>query len=319
MSAVFSTADVHRRDAFDYWHEILCKKVFPHDCKPEDRRAFRATLQSASLADIDLVYYESAPMQNHVTTRHVAHANGEELLVRMQIDGAFVAEQDGREAVLAAGDFTVFDPRRPMRGKYLEGSRQLVVKVPRRELEARIGDARQMIARQIRPSEGERRFASAYLAMLPNCADGLGTAAIDTIRDQTLDLIAMSLTKTVDGGRPRLSSARSLVLMSVRAAIEARLTDPALGAESVAAAAGVSLRYANAVLAEDGTSIVRLIWARRLERCRRALQDPSQMHRTISEIAYGWGFSDPTHFGRKFREAYGLLPSKYRQRANPPR
>ena len=100
---------------------------------------------------------------------------------------------------------------------------------------------------------------------------------------------------------------------------EARLTDPALDAETVAAAAGVSVRYANAVLAEHDTSIMRFIQARRLERCRQALDDPSQTHRTVSEIAYGWGFSDMTHFGRKFRAAYGLLPSEHRKARRPSR
>jgi AraC family transcriptional activator of tynA and feaB len=315
MQTVFSTADVHQRDAFDYWHEILCRKVVRHDCTPEVRQQFRATLQSASLADIDLVYYESAPMQNNVAVRHVAHASADELLVRRQIAGVFVAEQDSREAVLEAGDITVLDPRRPMRGKYLEGSRQLVLRVPRRQLEARVGDVRQMTARSIKPSEAEHSLTSAYLAMLPTYADNLGSAASDIVKDQTLDLIALSLAKAMDRGRPRVSSGRSLALLSVRSAIEARLTDPALDAETVAAAAGVSVRYANAVLAEDETSIMRLVRARRLERCRRALEDPSQTHRTVSEIAYGWGFSDMTHFGRRFRAAYGLLPSECRRRA----
>jgi AraC family transcriptional activator of tynA and feaB len=72
---------------------------------------------------------------------------------------------------------------------------------------------------------------------------------------------------------------------------------------------------ANAVLAVDGTSITRLIRARRLERCRRALEDPSQAHRRVSEIAYGWGFSDRTHFGRSFRAAFGSLPREYRRLA----
>ena len=117
----------------------------------------------------------------------------------------------------------------------------------------------------------------------------------------------------MDRGKPRLSSARSLVLVNVRAAIEARLSDRSLDAATVAAAAGVSVRYANAVLAADGTSITRLIWSRRLERCRQALQDPIQMHRRVSEIAYSWGFSDMTHFGRSFRAAFGSLPSEYRR------
>ena len=94
MKTVFSTVDVHQRDAFDYWHEILCKKIIRHDCTPEHRPTFRAKLQSKSLADIELVYYDSSSMVNDVTVRHVGHANADELLVRRQISGVFVVEQD---------------------------------------------------------------------------------------------------------------------------------------------------------------------------------------------------------------------------------
>ena len=171
-----------------------------------------------------------------------------------------------------------------------------------------------MIARSIKPTEAEHRLTSAYLAMLPAQSDTLGSAAADVVRDQVLDLVAVSLAKAMDDGTPRVSSAHSLALVSLRAAIEARLTDPTLDASSVAAAAGSSsVRYANAVLAKHNTSIMRLVQAQRVQRCRRALEDPSQAHRTVSEIAYGWGFSDMTHFGRRFRVAYGMLPSEYRR------
>jgi AraC family transcriptional regulator, positive regulator of tynA and feaB len=314
MRKVFSTADVHPRDAHDYWHEILCEKVTPHDCTTEHRTAFHAELHAGALADIGLVLYESSPMYCS-NVRHVKRANPDEIMVVRQVAGVYVSEQDTREVIMKAGDIAVFDPRLSMVRKNLQGSRQLVLKVPRRELEARVGNTRGMIARAIKPSAAEHSLTSAFLAMLPALTDKLGRAAVNVVRDQTLDLVAVSLAKVMDGGRPRVSSARSLVLVSVRAAIEARLSDPALDAETVAAAAGVSVRYANAVLTENDTSIMRLIWARRLERCRQALEDPSQPHRTVSEIAYGWGFSDTTHFGRRFRAAYGLLPSDYRRRA----
>src|SRR5579859_8127715 len=97
MHRVFSTTDVHQRDAFDYWHEVLCRKIVLHDCRPEDRRAFYGEIQSGSVACIDLVQYENAPMLNEITLRHAAHSSTDELLVRRQTAGLFVAEQDGRE------------------------------------------------------------------------------------------------------------------------------------------------------------------------------------------------------------------------------
>jgi AraC family transcriptional activator of tynA and feaB len=81
-----------------------------------------------------------------------------------------------------------------------------------------------------------------------------------------------------------------MALLNVRTAIESRLSDPTLDPASVAEAAGVSVRYANALLAEQDTSIMRLIRTRRLARCRMALEDPLQNRRTVSDIAYGWGF-----------------------------
>jgi AraC-like DNA-binding protein len=69
------------------------------------------------------------------------------------------------------------------------------------------------------------------------------------------------------------------------------------------------------LLADYDTSIRRLIQAKCLARCRKALEDPLQSHRTASEIAYSWGYSDMTHFGRMFRAAYGLLPSELRRLA----
>jgi AraC-like DNA-binding protein len=132
-------------------------------------------------------------------------------------------------------------------------------------------------------------------------------------QDQTLDLIAVSLAKSIYQGRRSLSSPRMLALQKVRAAIDSRLTDPTLDTKSVSAVTGLSVRYANAVLARVDTSLARLIREKRLDRCRRSLRDPLQAHRTVSEIAYGWGFSDLTSFGRAFKKAYGMLPSDFRQ------
>src|SRR5438477_10509026 len=143
-----------------------------------------------------------------------------------------------------------------------------------------------MIARRIRPIAAESSLASSFLAMLPTHAGKLGAAAEEVVADQALDLIAVSFAKRMES-KPRVSSARSLALLNLRAAVEARLADPALDTETVAAAAGVSVRYANAVLAQEGTSITRLIQTRRLARCRRALDDPLQGHRISAKLPMG--------------------------------
>jgi AraC-like DNA-binding protein len=135
----------------------------------------------------------------------------------------------------------------------------------------------------------------------------------DQLGQQALDLAALALTNAAGAARPTMSSARNVALLRLRTAIESRLTDPALDPPAAAAAAGMSVRYANSLLAEQGTSLERLIMSRRLERCRRVLEDPTQRLRTIADIAYSWGFSDLSHFGRRFKREFGQTPREYRE------
>ena len=312
MQTIFSTSDIHPRDRFDYWHDIACRHIAMRDSQPAHRPTFQAAIEVGALGDLYLIRGENSAMKVARTARHIANATGDELFICRQVSGQLMIEQNGREVVLQAGDVTLLDPLLPYVGKFCSCSNLLVLKVPRRALEARVGKTWEMLVRVIKPTEAEGGLTSAFLAALPAYTDRMGAAAKEVVAEQVLDLIALSLTNVVGADRPKLSSAHAVALMKVRAVIDARLTDPALNPAAVAAAAGISVRYANSVLAREGTSITRLIQARRLARCRRALQDPLQAHRTLSEIAYSWGFSDMTHFGRSFKATYGVLPSAYR-------
>jgi AraC-like DNA-binding protein len=42
------------------------------------------------------------------------------------------------------------------------------------------------------------------------------------------------------------------------------------------------------------------------------LSDPRLTNRRIGDIAGACGFSDPSHFGRRFRQFYGVTPSDIR-------
>ena len=313
MEQVFSTADLHPRDRFDCWHSVVCKTLIEHDSVPESRPHFEAELHLATIADINLVLFRNSPMSVMHTGRDAARANSDDLMVCRQIAGSLTIEQDGRTTTLAPGCVTLIDPQLPYDGRFTSMSRTLVLKVPRRDLKARIGIARPFLMSNIAPVGADENLISAYLAMLPSYAGNLSAATGEIVKNQVLDLLAVSLNKAFAGQRTRISCARSLAAANIRAAIEARLSDPAVDAEAIAGAAGVSVRYANTVLADEGTSVSRLILSMRLARCQRALQDPLQSGRNIADIAYGWGFSDMTHFGRSFRAAFGQTPSEFRK------
>ena len=315
MKKLFSTTDVDPRHRFDYWHSVACENLVGHSSTPQCRQTFNAELEAGMLADMGLVLFENSPMDVARTAKHITQSQSDELFICRQAAGLLELEQNDRQLVLGVGDVTLLDPLLPYIARFSAASKLLVVKVPRRALAARVGRTRELTAISLKPSKPEIRWTSSFLAMLPGVSGRLTATAQEIASNQVLDLIAVSLLDTGEALRARIPSARLLMLLRVRSAIEARLSDPTLDAATVAEAAGVSVRYANELLAKEGTSIMRLALAMRLRRCRQALEDPLQNHRTMSEIARSWGFSDMTHFGRSFRAMYDVLPRDCRKRA----
>jgi AraC family transcriptional regulator, positive regulator of tynA and feaB len=101
--------------------------------------------------DDALVHFHNSSMRVSHTMRHITHARSDHLFVCRQTSGSIFLEQDTREIVLEAGDVTLLDPLRSYDGRFSECSATLVLKVPRRELELRIGKIRNMTTRLIKP------------------------------------------------------------------------------------------------------------------------------------------------------------------------
>ncbi|HET7865285.1 MAG TPA: helix-turn-helix domain-containing protein [Burkholderiaceae bacterium] len=99
--------------------------------------------------------------------------------------------------------------------------------------------------------------------------------------------------------------------------IEDNLQDPALSPEQIAKAMGMSKRTLHRTFqgGEDGESIKRYIWRRRVERCAAELRNaaPSGRRPTVTEIAYSFGFSSSAHFSRRFKLQLGVTPISFRQ------
>ena len=206
------------------------------------------------------------------------------------------------------------DPQGPFTGRYGEGGRLLSVRMPRQDLEARTGNAAALSCRALDGNGPVTALAFGFLTMIPDRLDGLDDAAAAAkIADQALDLVTLAFAMESKSNGVTLSSPRAMALMVLKGAIEARLHDPELKPAVAAAAAGISVRYANALLAQEDTCLERYIIARRLERCRRALEDPTHANRMIGEIAFSWGFADLSHFIRRFKAEFGCTPGEYRK------
>jgi AraC family transcriptional regulator, positive regulator of tynA and feaB len=313
--AEYSTKDLHPRDRINYWIDVATKNFVRHTFQSRAGRSFSGAIRAATLDRLAMARFHCDTCIVTRSPREIARSDSDDVLLCLQLEGKGKFTQDGREVINENGSFLLLDSRRAFAIEFPAQTHSITFKIPRDALAARLGNLTELTCRPITASSAVGGLASGFLSMLPSRVGDVENAAGGKLAEQALDLVALAFASELGGVGAGASSARSNTLFRLKAVIESNLRNPNLKPAGVAAEAGISIRYANALLAQEGSSVERYILYRRLERCRRTLEDASQANRMIGEIAFSWGFSDLSHFARRFRTEYGCAPGDYRRRA----
>ena len=246
------------------------------------------------------------------TARHVRQSDPQLCKVDILARGQGVIEQDGRAAYLRPGDLTLVDLSRPAVWT-MQPSTMVALVFPRSLLPLRPAEVAGLTAVKLSGDRGVGGLVSALVRQLP---DQLGVdRESDGVRLGTavLDLVSVALASRLQRAAAVPSDVRQRVLLRrIHSYIDEHLGDPALSPAGIAAAHHISLRYLYKLFECESDTVAGWIRRRRLERTRHDLLDPALHFRTVGAIGARWGFANPAHFNRAFRDAYGLPPGEYR-------
>jgi hypothetical protein len=92
--------------------------------------------------------------------------------------------------MLESGDMVLIESQLPFSGAYLDASRGMVVKLPRRVFVDHVGDPGELVARRIRRTPGSAALLSGLLSILPNHASALKSPTSEMTFDYLLSLFA---------------------------------------------------------------------------------------------------------------------------------
>jgi AraC-like DNA-binding protein len=106
----------------------------------------------------------------------------------------------------------------------------------------------------------------------------------------------------------------TISLLSLKADIEASLSQPSLSLEQLATTHGVTTRYFQKLFEAEGRTFSDYLLERRLERAFHMLRDGNRIERAVSAIAFDVGFGDLSYFNRTFKKRYGAPPREIRAR-----
>lgn len=313
---VVSTDGLIGRKKVEFWNDLARTAMTAMTADPADIATFRGRMRRIEVGQVRAVEVYSHGARVERSPAHIARSGETAFLLELQLDGVSATRQGGREAFLHPGDFTLLDSARPFDVRCGAPMKLLVLKVPRALLGKYLGCPEAMAAIPMCAERDSNELTSRFLRDLW----GRPEAVLDCDRAARVARAALELVAYAYGALPE---ARGGSVSAVRAHrirvldhVEAHLSDPCLSPASIAEALRMSRRYLHSVWkAEDGESLARYVLRRRLEECAQALRDPLYARRSITAIAFDWGFAGMPHFCSAFRERYGISPREYRASA----
>ncbi|UFZ06267.1 helix-turn-helix domain-containing protein [Bradyrhizobium ontarionense] len=316
MPILFTTdgSPGHRRLAL--WQDIVCDVYVGLDCTSDLGSAFRGSVTHANLGQAVCSEVCSGQQRVHRTRQRISRSDADFVLVALGQDGIGGVVQDGRDTVIRPGEFAIYDTTRPYELQFDTAFRQVVFKLPRDMLQRRIGPIEVVTAITFGADSPLPKLAHDFILQLCRNAELIGDEHADRLTDQAADLLAMALSERLSTQHLPASTHRAALLYRLKAHIRARLPDPDLSLSEVARELGLSARYVNDLFSDEDTSFQRHVLSERLKQCQRDLASPALARRQVSEIAFSWGFNDLSHFGRVFRERFGVSPRQWRR--SPP-
>ncbi|MGX7006141.1 AraC-like ligand-binding domain-containing protein [Caballeronia sp. KNU42] len=271
-----------------------------------------AQVESRTFSDLLLHQVTSTKQSLKRTPQRAMDSEGEFFLVAMQVSGVGEVKQDGRAVVLAPGDFAMYDTTTAYNLDFSAEFRQVVVSVPREHLRAHVPGAENLTACKISGERPVARLLSAIVSGLPLAIDDSGPDTHTLFSKAVLDLIVANLRSLPEFSESSGGKLKRYHEERIKSHIRENISDSGLSVAKIAETLDMSISSLYRAFEGQATSVAEMIWQERLKAARTALQDRSCAGKSIKEIAFDWGFSDPAHFSRTFRQHFGTTPREFR-------
>jgi AraC family transcriptional activator of tynA and feaB len=309
MSQLFSTELLPASDRIDAWQWNA--KQICGDCRIRlPKASFHGTIDIRDIGGLRLTRFSSSPLSFSKWPADSSRPENRFCIVVTQFVGVRRYEQNGTSVLLQPGDSTLVDSASPWSSSCSTDCSRLYLRVPRWILEDHLRRTEIPIAQRIsgngRDGAALCRLSRSIYDEAEHMGEEEGSAALEAY----FEVLAACL-GVRSHPAPRAVELRRLIHRYV----ESHLSESSLGPAEIASSTGISVRHLHRLFLVTGSTLGEYIRSRRLRGCRADLANPSMRERTITEIAFFWGFSDSAHFSHAFRKEFGISPRAFRARA----
>ena len=278
--------------AREFLETITDVDVVGHSCPPE---AVRTRLRSWNLHNFQLNVLDSPWLRFGLNRRSTMEA----VSIGTQVSGQTIKSIGDDCQAFSPCQISLTDFGSPYQWRSTGDSTTMSLRFTYAELCLPAG--------QIRSAAGDLATSPLYSLL----DEDMPTSAAESLASATLELARAVIATVGQRDAARNDVANEALVTRIEAYVQQHLADPALSPESIAHAHHISVRQLYKLWSGRELGLAEWIMRGRLEAARRGLRRNESIG--IAALARRWGFTDATHFGRRFRAAYGLSPREWRQ------
>jgi AraC-like DNA-binding protein len=294
--------------AREFLETITDVDVVGHSCPPE---AISTRLRSWDLHNFQLNVLDSPWLRFGLNRRSTMEA----VSIGTQVSGQTIKTIGDRCQAFSPRQISLTDFGSPYQWRSTGDSTTMSLRFTYAELCLPAG--------QIRSAAGDLATTPLYdlfqthvLQLYSLLDEDMPASAAESLASATLELARAVIATVGQQDAERNDVANEALVTRIEAYVQQHLADPALSPESIAHAHHISVRQLYKLWSGRELGLAEWIMRGRLEGARRDLRRNESI--PIAALARRWGFTDATHFGRRFRSAYGISPREWRQVQSQP-
>ena len=308
----WSTAARPRGNCVDYWREAICEAIFELDFQSSDHGvAARLSQHDLGVLKVSDVAIGSA---HQVVRSPQAAARDKTGRFNLNFvrEGRWLVRHYGRELEVGAGELVLLDNRQSYSVTAQEGTTHFSAHLPIDWLRCWLPAPESAVATPIRAGTPWHSMLTSTLQEIMQIRPD-ETAVRAICVQQMGGALALSL-----GGLASLPAGSGQgIFRRIVGTIRERFCEHDLDAAAVAASVQISPRYLHKILAQQGTTFLRELFAVRLDQAMAMLTNPLFADVAVAEIGWRCGFCDPSHFSRRFKAQFGGSPGAFRSSPQP--
>jgi AraC-like DNA-binding protein len=314
MKKYLTTSGLIDNAKFDYWQDIVNEHFVKLTCRPgisNKYKQFDANLSCNKLSCLGLL--EVCASAQSVTRSPKRFSEDDYLLLTLQKKGSMEITQDGRRTVLSPGDIGVYDSRRPYFINLKNEFHMQTLKIPFDVLDINNYKTDTITAKKIVTCTPINFIFSSLMSNLFSMNEPTdyleGKEVFDLFNTGLNKFISHNSGVKFDGYNTDVN----IDLHRVRDFIQSNLSHPSMSVDLICKELGISRSSLYRIFSSEGGNISNYIWRQRVYKLKVLLESNAYYKKTITELAFGVGFSSSSHASVLFKDYVGMTPSQYRR------